>query len=196
MSDSERLLFGSAIRASIPSRFQDVSDFRPVPDHQEVFTDAAVDQSLIIEVVEMQNIGIHEGENGSQIGQFYFQDLLETNDAQGGNIRMTRRLGQEEIRLESCSAFLVEGEMAAQKGRSSHRQGQGINKIHILLAIIRIPEKQTDILISLNTPMFIHEDSVSAQDLGAGFKSLHESADALFLQILESFKITDWSLFG
>lgn len=33
---SERLLFGSAIRASIPSRFQDVSDFRPVPDHQEV----------------------------------------------------------------------------------------------------------------------------------------------------------------
>ena len=33
---SERLLFGSAIRVSIPSRFQDVSDFRPVPDHQEV----------------------------------------------------------------------------------------------------------------------------------------------------------------
>jgi len=162
----------------------------------QVFTDAAADQSLIIEIVEMQSIGINAGENGSQIGQFYFQDLLDTNDAQGGNIRMSRRLGPEEIDLESCSAFLVEGEMAAQKGRSSHHQGQGINKVHILLAIIRIPEKQTDILISLNTPMFIHEDSISAPDIGAGFKNLHESADALFLRILASFKIVDWSLFG
>lgn len=165
----------------------------------QVFTDATVDQSLIIEIVEMQNVGIHAGENGSQIGQFYFQDLLDTNDAQGGNIRMTRRLATEEmphVPVESCSGFLLEGEMAAQKGRSSHQQGPGINKIHILLAIIRIPEKETDILVSLNTPMFIHEDSVSAQDIGAGFKSLHESADALFLEILASFKISDWSLFG
>ena len=165
----------------------------------QVYTDATVDQSLIIEIVEMQNVGIHAGENGSQIGQFYFQDLLDTNDAQGGNIRMTRRLATEEmphVPVESCSGFLLEGEMAAQKGRSSHQQGPGINKIHILLAIIRIPEKETDILISLNTPMFIHEDSVSAQDIGAGFKSLHESADALFLEILASFKISDWSLFG
>lgn len=29
-------LFGGAIIANIPERFVDVSDFRPVPDHQEV----------------------------------------------------------------------------------------------------------------------------------------------------------------
>lgn len=29
-------LFGGALSAQIPERFSDVSDFRPVPDHQEV----------------------------------------------------------------------------------------------------------------------------------------------------------------
>ena len=31
-----RALFGGAIEMEIPVRFEDVSDFRPVPDHQEV----------------------------------------------------------------------------------------------------------------------------------------------------------------
>lgn len=34
-------LFGGAITANIPERFIDVSDFRPVPDHQEVLVLAA-----------------------------------------------------------------------------------------------------------------------------------------------------------
>ena len=31
-----RAQFGGAIEIDIPIRFEDVSDFRPVPDHQEV----------------------------------------------------------------------------------------------------------------------------------------------------------------
>ena len=31
-----RAQFGGAIEIDIPARFEDVSDFRPVPDHQEV----------------------------------------------------------------------------------------------------------------------------------------------------------------
>ena len=31
-----RQLYGGAVQLSMPHRFQDVSDFRPVPDHQEV----------------------------------------------------------------------------------------------------------------------------------------------------------------
>lgn len=31
-----RELFGGAITAELPARLTDVSDFRPVPDHQEV----------------------------------------------------------------------------------------------------------------------------------------------------------------
>ena len=35
-----RELFGGAVTASLPVRYVDVSDFRPVPDNQEVWTDA------------------------------------------------------------------------------------------------------------------------------------------------------------
>lgn len=33
---SERKLFGGALLVDLPSRFEDVSKFRPVPDNQEV----------------------------------------------------------------------------------------------------------------------------------------------------------------
>lgn len=46
-----RELFGGAILLAIPERFLDISDFRPVPDNQEVFADAIHDQSLIVEVL-------------------------------------------------------------------------------------------------------------------------------------------------
>jgi hypothetical protein len=56
-------LFGGAIRiASLPSRFKDLSDFRQVPDHQEVFSDPESDQTVIVEINEAvsDNEGIPE----------------------------------------------------------------------------------------------------------------------------------------
>ena len=51
-------LYGGALTATVPSRMADISDFRPVPDNQEVFGDADIDQSLVIEVLER----VEEGE--------------------------------------------------------------------------------------------------------------------------------------
>jgi Ran-interacting Mog1 protein len=47
----EVALFGGAARVMLPARMEDVSDFRPVPDHQEVYTDASADQSVIVEIL-------------------------------------------------------------------------------------------------------------------------------------------------
>ena len=44
-------LFGGAISIACPARFEDVSDVRPVPDHQEVYTDGVTDQSFIVEIL-------------------------------------------------------------------------------------------------------------------------------------------------
>ena len=77
-----RPLFGGAAQIALPQRFADISDFRPIPDNQEVrqgrgwwrgagslrsgpraprwrtcparlqvFADASLDQSLIVEIV-------------------------------------------------------------------------------------------------------------------------------------------------
>lgn len=48
---SRRPLFGGMASMTMPTRMQDVSDFRPVPDHQEVYSDGAVDQSVIVEIL-------------------------------------------------------------------------------------------------------------------------------------------------
>ena len=44
-------LYGGALAAAIPPACADVSAARPVPDHQEVFADAAADQSIVFEIV-------------------------------------------------------------------------------------------------------------------------------------------------
>jgi Ran-interacting Mog1 protein len=51
-----RDLFGGMASIACPARLQDISNVRPVPDHQEVLTDAALDQSLIIEVLVCVNL--------------------------------------------------------------------------------------------------------------------------------------------
>lgn len=48
----ERELFGSGIKILVPKDFKDVSDFRQVPDHQEVFVSNDSDATLIVELLE------------------------------------------------------------------------------------------------------------------------------------------------
>lgn len=46
-----RELFGGAMQICMPRRLQDMSDSRPVPDHQELYTDRGSDDALLIEIV-------------------------------------------------------------------------------------------------------------------------------------------------
>jgi hypothetical protein len=49
---TSRALYGGAMSARLPDRYVDVSDFRPVPDNQEMWTDASRDESVIVEILE------------------------------------------------------------------------------------------------------------------------------------------------
>ncbi len=51
-----RQLFGGAVSLSVPARLVDVSDFRPVPDNQEVLADGATDQSVIVEIMVSSHV--------------------------------------------------------------------------------------------------------------------------------------------
>lgn len=48
----ERSLFGGSISIKIPNDFNDVSEFRQVPDNQEVFVFKDSDASIVIELLE------------------------------------------------------------------------------------------------------------------------------------------------
>lgn len=55
---TRRGLFGGAIEVQLPERLVDVSNFRPVPDNQEVFADGNTDESVIVEVVVIDAIRV------------------------------------------------------------------------------------------------------------------------------------------
>ncbi|KAM9958144.1 hypothetical protein ACTFIW_013124 [Dictyostelium discoideum] len=51
----KRQLYGGAIEIDVPRRFIDVTSYRHIPDHQELFSDEKSDQSVIIELNEFQD---------------------------------------------------------------------------------------------------------------------------------------------
>ncbi|KAM1011795.1 hypothetical protein ACFX13_047862 [Malus domestica] len=77
----ERPLFGGAITSTFHLRFEDVSNSRQVPDHQEALVDPAQDESLIFELLELK----HEvDDNGS--ANWFLQDLATEQDADGSMV--------------------------------------------------------------------------------------------------------------
>ena len=43
--------------------------------------------------------------------------------------------------------------------------------LQVLLAVVRLPQQNSDVLITLNTPIYIHPASTSAKHVAAGAKS-------------------------
>ncbi|KAF9599157.1 hypothetical protein IFM89_035436 [Coptis chinensis] len=85
-------LFGGAISSTFPLRFQDVSNIREVPDHQEVYVDPSRDENLIVELLELK----HEVQDSASAAWF-FQDLASEQDA------------EESIVLEQSGIFEADG---------------------------------------------------------------------------------------
>ena len=71
-----------------------------------------------------------------------------------------------------------------------------LRPLQIQLAVFRYPDRDSDILVTLNTPIYINEASAAAQHTGAGHKTAHSSAPKLFASMLRTFHIFDYSLFG
>ena len=68
--------------------------------------------------------------------------------------------------------------------------------LQVQLAVFRFPDRRTDILISMNTPMHINSCSAAAQHTRSGPVTAHLVAPELFLKMLTTFSIVDYSLFG
>lgn len=95
--------------------------------------------------------------------------------------------------VDNCFTCLVTGQQVVAKGR---QQQEAANDVEVLLAVVRLPQVQSDVLISFNAPRYISEHSASAQQAGAGWQSGASHARALFLDILKTFRVLDWGLFG
>ncbi|EOA35735.1 hypothetical protein CARUB_v10020969mg [Capsella rubella] len=123
---SVRPLFGGAISTAFPQRFEDVSNIRQVPDHQEVFVDPSRDESLIFELLDFKT---EVGDIGS--ASWFLNDLASEQDAEGFQL-----IEQSEVieapglsyRNIPAVATTAIGEMAISKGRQG-REAQNLVRV-------------------------------------------------------------------
>ncbi|XP_044494607.1 ran guanine nucleotide release factor isoform X2 [Mangifera indica] len=175
----ERPLFGGAITSTFPQRFQDVSNIRQVPDHQEVFVDPARDESLMFELLDFK----HEVAD-SESANWFLQDLATEQNAEGcvlleqSGVIEAPGLPFGNIPATFTTAV---GQMAISKGRQG-REAQNI--VRVYLANLRL------------SPL-----SESASTVGAGLAVPAAQCGLIpvsevFKRAVSSFKVNDWSLFG
>jgi hypothetical protein len=87
---------------------------------------------------------------------------------------------------------LVSGTLKASKGRDA---AEHANNVLLLLAVLRFPQHGTDLLVSVNAPLFV--SAGSSADVEAGWQpAAQEKAAAVMQGVLASLCVQDWGLFG
>ncbi|KAL5490890.1 hypothetical protein EMCRGX_G016086 [Ephydatia muelleri] len=185
-SNLPRFLFGGAFTCVFPQEFQNVSTFREIPDNQEVFSHIVTDQSIIFELVEYEDIP------DDQIAQFHFKELTAANDASTSTVVSVDCVPTEPGTMDDCSAiWLLSGQQAVAK---FNEPDSGRNLVDLYLAVFRLEQYQTDMLVTLNNPVLISQCSSSAVDN----PPLQTGAllAGLFREIVQSLRLVDSSIFG
>ena len=174
---------------------RDASQLREVPDHQEVFTCEADGSVLIIEILD-----INEEVSSKSMASFHFEELAAENDAAGPGeavvCKVENMIPDDLPLLQNAKyeAQYLDGTQKISKLRESAE-----NDVHIFLVCIRLtdPAIASEILVTLNVPTYVHEKSSTTRILSPGNQPLDiESYRVAFRQMLESFQVCDWHLFG
>ncbi|KAG9469510.1 hypothetical protein GDO78_020345, partial [Eleutherodactylus coqui] len=142
-----RPLFGGAFSAVLPTNIQDISDLREIPDNQEVFAHAATDQSIIVELLEYQ-----EGMSDPEAARYHFEDVAASNDAQSAaEVVSVEPLPLAQLSLTSCSsAWALTGHQRVSKFNEEAQ-----NTVMMHMALLRIQQHATDLLVTFNDPVAI-----------------------------------------
>ncbi|XP_061945887.1 uncharacterized protein LOC133669672 isoform X1 [Populus nigra] len=172
---TDRPLYGGSISSTFPVRFQDVSNIRQVPDHQEAFVDPSRDESLIFELLDLKP---DVNDNGSAV--WFLQDLANEQDAQG--FTLVEQSGVVEVPIGNVSVVVTTA--TGQMGISKARQGrEAQNVVQVYLANLRLKNVGTDALVVAYEPILISPLSESAATVGAGLPA--PAAQSGFLPMAE-----------
>ncbi|XP_059936522.1 ran guanine nucleotide release factor isoform X2 [Mesoplodon densirostris] len=169
-------LFGGAFSATLPPGAIDVSDLRPVPDNQEVFCHRVTDQSLIVELVELQ---AHV--QGEEAARYHFEDVGGVQEARAVQVEAVQPLLLENLALRGCcqEAWILSGKQQVAKYVTMYQ------------ALLRLPQYQTDFLLTFNQPPPENRSSLGPENLSLPPWSLGD-----FEQLVTSLTLHDPNIFG
>ncbi|XP_008059325.1 ran guanine nucleotide release factor isoform X1 [Carlito syrichta] len=176
-------LFGGAFSTILPPGAIDVSDLRPVPDNQEVFCHPMTDQSLIVELLELQ---AHV--RGEAAARYHFEDVGGVQGARVVQVESVQPLSLENLALRGCcqEAWILSGKQQVAK------ENQQVAKdVTLHQALLRLPQYQTDLLVTFNQPCPDNRSSVGPENLSPPPWSLGD-----FEQLVTSLALLDPNIFG
>nr|AAI55965.1 Mog1 protein [Xenopus laevis] len=187
MAQESRPLFAGALSAILPPFLQDVSELREIPDNQEVFAHTSTDQSIIVELLEYQ-----EGVSDSEAARYHFEDVASSNDAEGqSEVLSVEPLPLAQLTLTDCTnAWLLTGHQLVAKFNEEAR-----NTVNIHMALFRLPQHTTDLLVTFNDPAAINPSSSSAVG-GASLAPPSPWTYEDFSRLLCSLQLHNSSIFG
>ena len=216
-------LFGGAVSASFPTRYHDVSDFRPVPDNQEAWTDASADESVIVEIVERVERDPMTGDGPSYeegAAAWFWRDLADVNDASVSSgaselVGVTKLAREDDVPVgvrastsitNSTEDVDARNDVSVSVARGTQRVAKGRdgddarNDVFVVLACVRLPRVASDVLVTLNRPLAIAAGSQTTPQTGSGAvadaAAVKTVAEETLRGILSSLAIEDWGLFG
>jgi len=147
----KRELFGGAITVNLPAHFEDVSNIREVPDHQEVYIDKLTEASLIIELLDYDDSLSHD-----KAASYHYEELVQCNEAEGAEILATGIISVPGFMPFIDSAYprcgLIGSQQVKKFKKAGYNPDKPVDDIGILLLLLRLTSVSTDLLLTLNVP--------------------------------------------
>uniref|UniRef100_A0A8D2AKI1 RANGRF n=1 Tax=Sciurus vulgaris TaxID=55149 RepID=A0A8D2AKI1_SCIVU len=161
-----------AFSSTLPPGPIDVSNLRRVPHHQEVFCHPVTDQSLIVELLELQAYDVR-GEQGAKAVQ----------------VEPVQSLSLENLALRG---YCQEAWVLYSKQQVAKENQQVAKDVTLNQALLRLPQYQTDLLLTSNQ----HPPTHNRSSLGPGNLSPLPWSLGDFEQLVTSLTLHDPSIFG
>ncbi|RPD65918.1 Mog1p/PsbP-like protein [Lentinus tigrinus ALCF2SS1-6] len=192
-------LFGGSITTTLPTTLIDASNFRQVPDTQEVFISRDSGVSIIVEVLQSVDatelreaarcvvssswIQVQWVKPACLYVSLHFDALAHDNDAKTKQVNETTDVPNGSDGTTPDPVVLY-GTQTVQKFNS-----QSADEVRILLALYRVLDRNIDLVMTMNVPM-------ASADGGAVSEEDWNEAKAAFEIAAKSLRILDYGLFA
>ncbi|KAK4058892.1 hypothetical protein OIO90_000338 [Microbotryomycetes sp. JL221] len=201
-------LFGGAIQAEYPLNITDASDLRQIPDTQEVYLSNDSDLSIILEVLELVREGEADQDLESAI-KFHFDSLAHDNSALSSIVsnlstnppsNTTTHSSMRQLPTQVQGPVTLHGIQIVSKFNLPASEA---DKVELFVALWRLPQKNTDLVLSVNLPVGKASDNAAITTTnGVNGSDAHQQPEAvarakeLFETIVRTLDIKDYGLFA
>lgn len=193
--------------------FYDVSQFRQVPDNQEVFVEANEqsmhgDRSIIFEIVQLPTATLADSD---AITRYYWEDYAKENCALLSPIHSVEKLplthfasdpmvqGDNFARITGTHLVPVHAKGSCLSGTGTYNRQNvvGWKPAIISCGVIRLPRVEADILISFHIPgpPFTSQEGFLRWNESGAVRQDVAKCSGIIDAVIDSFRIHDWNLF-